>query len=146
MLPQCNAVAGVWFPRKKHFECVRFNVISITRGWVGVKFPRKNHYVTLEWLLFTNIEGVAKLFLCGICNMFVHISDIYKTQTDLVCFSIPCHLFNWIIALSRCVFLVRLAVLENDSFLNSHLRLYVSVQVMTKVRGFAKLKKSKKIG
>ena len=24
------------------YEGVRFNVISITRGWVGVKFPEKN--------------------------------------------------------------------------------------------------------
>ena len=27
---------GVSFPGKKRYEGVRFNVISITRGWVGV--------------------------------------------------------------------------------------------------------------
>ena len=27
--------------RKKHYEGVRFNVISVMRGWVGVKFPEK---------------------------------------------------------------------------------------------------------
>ena len=27
---------------------VRFNVIGVTRGWVGVKFPGKKCYVTLE--------------------------------------------------------------------------------------------------
>ena len=44
-----NAVGGVSFPGKKRYEGVRFNVISITRGWVGVKFPGKKRYVTLEW-------------------------------------------------------------------------------------------------
>ena len=42
---------GVGFPGKKRDEGVRFNVISVTRGWVGVKFPGKNLYVTLEWPL-----------------------------------------------------------------------------------------------
>ena len=37
------------FREKKHYEDVRFNVISVTRGWVGVQFPGKTHYVTLEW-------------------------------------------------------------------------------------------------
>ena len=33
---------------KKRYEDVRFNVISVTRGWVGVKFPGKKGrpYVT----------------------------------------------------------------------------------------------------
>ena len=46
-----NAVGGggVSFSGKKRYERVRFNVISVTRGWVGVKFPGKKHYVTLEW-------------------------------------------------------------------------------------------------
>ena len=46
MLP--NAVRGVSFPGKKRYEDVQFNVISITRGWVGVKVPGKKRYVTLE--------------------------------------------------------------------------------------------------
>ena len=33
---------------KKSFEGERFNVISITRGWVGVNFPEIKGYVTLE--------------------------------------------------------------------------------------------------
>ena len=41
----------VSFPEKKRYEGVRFNVISVTRGWVGVQFPEKKHYVTLEWPL-----------------------------------------------------------------------------------------------
>ena len=32
---------GVNFPGKKRYEGVRFNVISVTRGWVGVQFPRQ---------------------------------------------------------------------------------------------------------
>ena len=39
---------GVKFPRKKHYEGVRFNVIRVTRAWVGVNFPEKNHYITFE--------------------------------------------------------------------------------------------------
>ena len=26
----------------KHYEGVRFNVTSVTRGWVGVKYPEKS--------------------------------------------------------------------------------------------------------
>ena len=28
-----------------------FNIISVTRWWVGVQFPEKRRYVTLEWPL-----------------------------------------------------------------------------------------------
>ena len=34
-------VGGVRFSGKKHYECAMFNVISVTRGWVGVQFPGK---------------------------------------------------------------------------------------------------------
>ena len=46
-----NAVGGgggVKFSRKKRYEGVKFNVISVTRGWVGVQFPEKKRYLTLE--------------------------------------------------------------------------------------------------
>ena len=39
---------GVRLSSKKHYEGVRFNVICVTRVWVGVKFPEKKNYVTLE--------------------------------------------------------------------------------------------------
>ena len=42
-------VGGLRFSGRKHYEGVRFNVISVTRGWVGVQFPEKKPYVTLEW-------------------------------------------------------------------------------------------------
>ena len=32
---------GVKFSGKDRYESVRFNVISIMRGWVGVQFPGK---------------------------------------------------------------------------------------------------------
>ena len=44
-------VGGVRFYGKKRYEGVRFNVICVTRGWVGVQFPHKKRYVTLEWPL-----------------------------------------------------------------------------------------------
>ena len=51
MLRNAMGGGGVSFPRKKCYEGVNFNVISVTRGWVGVKFPGTKRYVTLEWLL-----------------------------------------------------------------------------------------------
>ena len=46
-----NADGGVNFSRKKRYEGVNFNVISVTRGWGGSNFPEKKRYVTLEWPL-----------------------------------------------------------------------------------------------
>ena len=37
--------------KKKCYKGVKFNIISVTRGWMGVKFPVKKRYVTLEWPL-----------------------------------------------------------------------------------------------
>ena len=34
-------MGGVRFSGKKRYEGVRFNVISVTRGWVGVQFTEK---------------------------------------------------------------------------------------------------------
>ena len=48
-------VGGVKFSGKKRYEGVRFNVISVTRGWVGVQFPGKKRYVTLEWPLESQV-------------------------------------------------------------------------------------------
>ena len=42
---------GVILSGKKRYEGVRFNVISVTRGWVGGPISRKKRYVTLEWPL-----------------------------------------------------------------------------------------------
>ena len=35
----------VRFPGKKRYKGVQFNVISVTRGWVGEDFPGKKCYV-----------------------------------------------------------------------------------------------------
>ena len=48
---------GVRFSRKKRYEGVRCNVISITRGWVGIQFPEKKCCVTLEWPLISLVLG-----------------------------------------------------------------------------------------
>ena len=34
-------MGGLRFSGKKRYDGVRFNVISVTRGWVGVQFPEK---------------------------------------------------------------------------------------------------------
>ena len=47
-------VGGVKFSGKKRYEGVRFNVISVTRGWV--QFPGKKRYVTLEWPLMDAVR------------------------------------------------------------------------------------------
>ena len=49
-----NAVGGGRvsdFPEKKRYEDVRFNIICVTKGWMGVGFPEQKRYVTLEWPL-----------------------------------------------------------------------------------------------
>ena len=46
---QMGVGGGVKFSGKKRYKGVRFNVISITRGWVGVQLTDKKRYVTLEW-------------------------------------------------------------------------------------------------
>ena len=48
---------------EKRYEGVTFNVISVTRGWVGVQFPGKNGYVTLQWPLINS--PVLPGFLLG---------------------------------------------------------------------------------
>ena len=56
---------GVNFSGGKRYEGVRFNVISVTRGWVGVHIPGKKRYVTLEWPLYEKCResGVIKVVL-----------------------------------------------------------------------------------
>ena len=51
MLCNTDGGGGCKIFRKKCYKGVTFNVICITRGWVGVQFPEKKRYVTLEWPL-----------------------------------------------------------------------------------------------
>ena len=65
-----NAMGGggrASFPGKKRYEGLSFNVISVTRGWVGVKFPGKKCYVTLEW------PHIARIKMKN-CLLFVDVS------------------------------------------------------------------------
>ena len=39
-------MGGIQFFGKKRYKGVWFNVISVTRGWVGVQIPGKKRYVT----------------------------------------------------------------------------------------------------
>ena len=54
------------FPGKPLRRCtpVRFNLIRVTRGWVGVKFPGQKHYVTLEWPVRRAMEEHFFNFSC----------------------------------------------------------------------------------
>ena len=61
---------GVNFSEEKRYKGVRFNVISVTRGWVGVQIPGKKRYVTLEWPLTTTtiiiiMAGMAVFYVAG---------------------------------------------------------------------------------
>ena len=52
----CNAVGmvGKVF-LENNYECVRFNVIIVTRGWVGVSFLEMKCYITIEWFRKANL-------------------------------------------------------------------------------------------
>ena len=61
-----NAVGGGWvstLPEKKRYEGVQFNVISVTRGWVGVKYPGKKCYVTLEFRGRSQLSTFMKAYI-----------------------------------------------------------------------------------
>ena len=50
-------VGGVKFSGKKRYKGVRFNVISVTRGWVGVKFSEKKHYKGVRFNVISVTRG-----------------------------------------------------------------------------------------
>ena len=58
-----NAVGAVKFPGKKCYEGVLFNVISVTRGWVGVNFPGKK-------ALRSTLMAPRVLVLCDVVVLF----------------------------------------------------------------------------
>ena len=63
-----NADGGVKFSRKKRYEGVRSNVISVTTGWVGVQFPGKKRYVTLEWPLVDSNGGQCRMYMAEVAH------------------------------------------------------------------------------
>ena len=56
MLRNALGGGGVRFPGKKRYVGIRFNVITVTRGWVGVKFSGKRRYITLESPLMSSVQ------------------------------------------------------------------------------------------
>ena len=68
------------FTRKKRYEDVRFNGISVTRGWVGVKYPEK----TLEWP-HTLLRRYYSLLLPGPINLLEPNLFCLLTLRDLCC-------------------------------------------------------------
>ena len=50
MLRNAMSARDVKLP-DKNYEGVRFNVICVTRGWVGDQFPGKKRHVTFDWPL-----------------------------------------------------------------------------------------------
>ena len=56
-----NAMVGVSFPGKKHYEGVRINVISVTRGWGPNSLGKC--YITLEWPLCDIVGFVIFLLI-----------------------------------------------------------------------------------
>ena len=64
MLPVRNADGGgVQIFGKKRYEGVRFNVICVTREWMGVQFPGKKRYVTLEWSLKCHLVSANSMYV-----------------------------------------------------------------------------------
>ena len=62
-------VGGVIFSRKKRYEGVRFNVICVTRGWVGVPFSEKKALhntlmapYTVTHLTFESVKSVTAFY------------------------------------------------------------------------------------
>ena len=39
-----GGVGGCQISNEKRYEDVRFNVSSVTRGWLGIEFPEKKRY------------------------------------------------------------------------------------------------------
>ena len=78
VLRNALGVGGCQISLKKHYKDVRFNAISVTRGWVGVKFPEKKHYVTLEWPLFVSNRRTPNMYLL-VFHRFVFFKELKIT-------------------------------------------------------------------
>ena len=87
-------MGGVSFPGKKRHEGARFNVISVTRRWMGVKFPGKKRYVTLEWAHTAQDKWACKRG-CQFAAVFgiipVTMMSLVRLLTQCVhlCFGLP---------------------------------------------------------
>ena len=52
----CNSVGGVKFIGERIYECVYFNVVSVTRGWMGITFSEKNALCNTLMALIRTVE------------------------------------------------------------------------------------------
>ena len=85
MLRNADGGGGCQLFRKKRYEGVRFDVISVTRGWVGVQFPGKERYVTLEWSL-SNTNSIFVICQTVGCGSSV-VRALFQVQTPDSCHS-----------------------------------------------------------
>ena len=72
MLRNADEGGGVKFSVKKRYEGVRFNIISIMRGWVGVKFPGEKRYVTLQVPGMACNVGDKKVIIFFILSLLIN--------------------------------------------------------------------------
>ena len=97
MLRNAMGSAGVSFSGKKHYEGVRFNVISVMRGWVGVNFPGKKYCVTLEWPLLFSLHKTKFRFLtfpaAAHLLPILSLSGVDRNDCISPCFSVLCELW-----------------------------------------------------
>ena len=102
MLRNADGGGGVKFSEKLRYEGVIFNVISVTRGWVGVQFPGKKRYVTLEWPLTVNLfKFVHCLNISGRSAMDIRVVGILQIvpySYSMVCFPMLFLFFQWLIS------------------------------------------------
>ena len=74
VLRNAMGVGCVKFPGLKRYEFEWFNVIRITRGWVGVKFPGKS---------VTNANGPMLLALQGVEGCQISRKTLYDLNGPL---------------------------------------------------------------
>ena len=54
-----EGVGGCQIHREKRYNCVRFNIITVTREWVGVKFPHIKRYEGVRFNVITVTRGLV---------------------------------------------------------------------------------------
>ena len=76
---------GVRFPRKKHYEDVRFNVISVTWSWLGVKFPEKS---VTQHFQGPEAEGLGTVVACAVPLTAITSDDLHDLSYQII--NAPC--------------------------------------------------------
>ena len=81
------------FSEKKRYEGVMFNIISVTRGWVGVQFPGKKRYVTLEWPQTSHGRPHCPLLISLLLSQIMRLTTVNLIGTDTVTATVS-HIVN----------------------------------------------------